>query len=120
MPPAIHTSFPSNPTASPPLYLTHPIPRRPLTSVRFCPFQDILTVGHAGGLSSVLVPGAGEPHFDSGEADPFENRKARREREVKALLDKVRSAGFHSARVARRGASPQQSLTALIFRSNRI
>lgn len=73
----------------PPLYLTHPIPQRPLISVRFCPFQDILTVGHSGGLSSVLVPGSGEPNFDSSEADPFENKRARREREVKSLLDKV-------------------------------
>jgi len=77
--------------APPPLYLTHPIPHRPLTSVRFCPFQDILTIGHNAGLSSILVPGAGEPNFDSTEADPFENKKARREREVKGLLDKVRS-----------------------------
>ncbi|KAJ7864963.1 BING4CT-domain-containing protein [Mycena olivaceomarginata] len=73
----------------PPLYLTHPIPQRPLTSVRFAPFQDVLTIGHAAGLSSVLVPGVGEPNFDSAEADPFENRKARREKEVKALLDKI-------------------------------
>ncbi|KAG1719110.1 WD40-repeat-containing domain protein [Suillus paluster] len=43
--------------APPPLYLTHPIPHRPLTSVRFCPFQDILTIGHNAGLSSILVPG---------------------------------------------------------------
>ncbi|KAG1869040.1 BING4CT-domain-containing protein [Suillus subalutaceus] len=74
--------------APPPLYLTHPIPHRPLTSVRFCPFQDILTIGHNAGLSSILVPGVGEPNFDSTEADPFENKKARREREVKGLLDK--------------------------------
>ncbi|KAJ7363775.1 BING4CT-domain-containing protein [Mycena albidolilacea] len=73
----------------PPLYITHPIPQRPLTSVRFAPFQDVLTIGHAAGLSSVLVPGVGEPNFDSAEADPFENRKARREKEVKALLDKI-------------------------------
>ena len=71
------------------MYLTHPVPHRPLTSVRFCPFQDILTVGHTAGLSSILIPGAGEPNFDSAEADPFENKQARREREVKGLLDKI-------------------------------
>ncbi|KAI6121126.1 BING4CT-domain-containing protein [Pisolithus sp. B1] len=85
--PSIQTSF--IPKVPPPLYLTHPIPHRPLTSVRFCPFQDILTIGHHAGLSSILVPGSGEPNFDSAEADPFENKKARREREVKGLLDKI-------------------------------
>ncbi|KAF8631164.1 hypothetical protein AX15_002503 [Amanita polypyramis BW_CC] len=86
-PPTIHTTV--NTRAPPPLYLTHPIPHRPLTSVRFVPYQDILTVGHAAGLSSILVPGAGEPNFDSAEADPFENKRARREREVRGLLDKI-------------------------------
>ncbi|KAF4612034.1 hypothetical protein D9613_003805 [Agrocybe pediades] len=85
--PSIHTPF--HVKTAPPLYMTHPIPHRPLTSVRFAPFQDILTVGHSNGLSSVIVPGSGEPNFDSREADPFENTKARREREVKALLDKI-------------------------------
>ncbi|OJA15047.1 hypothetical protein AZE42_05845 [Rhizopogon vesiculosus] len=85
--PSIQTPHPAK--APPPLYLTHPIPHRPLTSVRFCPFQDILTIGHNAGLSSILVPGVGEPNFDSTEADPFENKKARREREVKGLLDKI-------------------------------
>ncbi|KAF7303736.1 WD-REPEATS-REGION domain-containing protein [Mycena indigotica] len=73
----------------PPLYLTHPLPHRPLTSVAFAPFHDVLTVGHVDGLSSILIPGAGEPNFDSTEADPFENSKARREKEVKGLLDKL-------------------------------
>ncbi|KII85462.1 hypothetical protein PLICRDRAFT_115928 [Plicaturopsis crispa FD-325 SS-3] len=85
--PSIQTSFPGR--TPPPLYMTHPIPHRPLTSVRFAPFQDILTIGHSAGLSSILVPGSGEPNFDSAEADPFENKKARREREVKGLLDKI-------------------------------
>ncbi|KAF9218470.1 BING4CT-domain-containing protein [Gyrodon lividus] len=75
--------------AAPPLYLTHPIPHRPLTSVRFCPFQDILMIGHNAGLSSILAPGSGEPNFDSTEADPFEDKRTRREREVKGLLDKI-------------------------------
>lgn len=85
--PAIQTPF--TPVVAPPLYLTHPVPHRPLSSLRFCPFQDVLTIGHAAGVSGILVPGAGEPNFDSSEADPFENKKARREREVKALLDKI-------------------------------
>jgi U3 small nucleolar RNA-associated protein 7 len=87
--PTVHQAF--TPKMPPPLYITHPIPHRPLTSLRFCPFQDILTIGHSAGLSSVLVPGSGEPNFDSAEADPFETKKARREREVKGLLEKVRA-----------------------------
>lgn len=85
--PTIHEPFTTK--NSPPLYLTHPVPHRPVTSLRFCPFQDILTIGHSSGLSSILVPGSGEPNFDSSEDDPFENKKARREREVKGLLEKV-------------------------------
>jgi len=77
--------------------MTHPIPQRPLTSVKFCPFQDVLTIGHSGGLSSILVPGSGEPNFDSSEADPFENKRVRREREVKGLLDKVFAMGLVSS-----------------------
>ncbi|KIY50221.1 BING4CT-domain-containing protein [Fistulina hepatica ATCC 64428] len=86
-PPTIYT--PHNFHRAPPLYLTHQVSHRPLISVRFAPFQDVLTVGHASGLSNLLVPGSGEPNFDSSEADPFETKKARREREVKGLLDKL-------------------------------
>ncbi|KAG8883769.1 Small subunit (SSU) processome component [Tulasnella sp. 331] len=75
--------------APPPLYLTHAIPNRPLVSARFCPFTDVLTIGHAGGLSSIIVPGAGEATFDSSEANPFESKHTRREREVRNLLDKI-------------------------------
>ena len=37
----------------------------------------------------MLVPGAGEPHYDSRVADPFQGRKARREQEVAHLMDKL-------------------------------
>ena len=43
------------------------------------------------GFSTVLIPGSAESKWDSNEADPFENVKMRREREVKGLLDKVGS-----------------------------
>lgn len=85
--PSVHSPSPA--PSPPPLYLTHPQPAKPHASLAFCPFQDILAVGHASGISCILVPGAGEPNFDSSEADPFEGSKARREREVKSLLDKV-------------------------------
>ncbi|KIJ54676.1 hypothetical protein M422DRAFT_24583 [Sphaerobolus stellatus SS14] len=103
--PAIHTfPFPKNQTLNtditypghttpvlPPLYLTHPLPSgaKPAACVRWQPFSDALAIGHGKGLSSILVPGAGEPNFDSAEADPFENNKRRAEREVRGLLDKI-------------------------------
>lgn len=85
--PSIHTPHPA--PSPPPIYLTHPQPAKPHTSLAFCPFQDVLAIGHGAGVSCILVPGSGEPNFDSSEADPFEGSKARREREVKSLLDKV-------------------------------
>ena len=52
--------------------------------------QDVLGVGHAGGFSTMLVPGAGQPNFDSRVADPYQGKRARREQEVHQLLDKLR------------------------------
>ncbi|KAF5725633.1 putative U3 small nucleolar RNA-associated protein 7 [Tripterygium wilfordii] len=41
------------------------------------------------GWSSILIPGSGEPNFDSWVANPFETPKRRREKEVHSLLDKL-------------------------------
>lgn len=73
----------------PPPYLTHTFPGVPVNDVRFCPFDDVLGVGHSQGFTSLIVPGAGEANFDSLEADPYEGKRRRREREVNSLLDKI-------------------------------
>ncbi|GJJ13060.1 hypothetical protein Clacol_007309 [Clathrus columnatus] len=76
----------------PPLYLTHPLPSgaKPASKIRWQPFTDVLAIGHGFGLSTILVPGSGEPNLDSSEgADPFETKKQRAEREVRSLLEKI-------------------------------
>jgi U3 small nucleolar RNA-associated protein 7 len=65
--------------------------RAPVQTVRFRPFEDVCGLGHAAGVSSIVVPGAGEPALDTSEyhTNPMEDTKQRRETEVRSLLDKL-------------------------------
>ncbi|XP_078439263.1 transducin/WD40 repeat-like superfamily protein [Wolffia australiana] len=57
--------------------------------VCFRPYEDVLGIGHSHGVSSILVPGSGEPNFDSWVANPYESTKQKREKEIHNLLDKL-------------------------------
>ena len=70
-------------------YMTHLQPSNIVHDISFCPYDDVLGVGHTGGITSLIVPGAGEANFDALESNPFETGKQRQNREIHSLLDKI-------------------------------
>jgi len=71
-------------------YMTH-YAGTEVHSLRFRPFEDVCAIGHENGLSSIVIPGAGEPNLDSTEhhLNPYQDTRQRRETEVRSLLDKL-------------------------------
>lgn len=70
-------------------YMTETFSGKRITGLDFCPFEDVLAVCHHDGMFSMLVPGCGEPNFDTSAPNPYETKKQRRENEVRSLLDKL-------------------------------
>lgn len=85
----VYKDFVNNKLAEP--YMKHRLDDRNsmISSMQFCPYEDLLGIGHRTGFSSILIPGAGEANFDGYEANPYMAKSQQREMEVKALLDKV-------------------------------
>ncbi|CAJ1006342.1 putative WD domain, G-beta repeat/BING4CT (NUC141) domain containing protein [Leishmania naiffi] len=57
--------------------------------VKFCPFEDVIGIGHSRGFTSLLIPGSGEANPDFYYANPHETERHRKERVVANLLDKL-------------------------------
>lgn len=70
-------------------YLSEYYTGKRVNSVQFMPYDDFLGVGLSDGFSTMITPGAGESNFDSYEANPFEMKRQRQEKEVRMLLDKI-------------------------------
>lgn len=60
-----------------------------ISSLEFCSYEDILTIGHSKGFCSIVVPGSGDPIYDTAEVSPFMSVKERKNMEVKKLLEKI-------------------------------
>lgn len=73
-------------------YMKHMIPSSMIQTVRFCPFEDVLGIGHVNGFQSILIPGSGNANFDSKEVNPFATNRELNRSVVHKLLDKLQPA----------------------------
>ncbi|KAI5172105.1 U3 small nucleolar RNA-associated protein 7 [Nematocida sp. LUAm3] len=58
------------------------------SSIKFMPYEDILTIGSSSGIENIVVPGSGALHYRPNE-NPRITKKARKEIEVRRILEKI-------------------------------
>ncbi|EFC39322.1 WD40 repeat-containing protein [Naegleria gruberi] len=72
------------------IYLLHKMPNHTTVSdLSFCPYEDILGVGHSRGFSSLIVPGSGSSSYDSRMPNPYFTDKQVKDFNVRTLLEKI-------------------------------
>ncbi|KAL9644374.1 hypothetical protein ABK040_005832 [Willaertia magna] len=72
------------------VYLYHQFPNHiTISDLQFCPYEDILGVGHSRGFSSLIIPGAGSSSFDSRLPNPYFTDKQVKDFNVRTLLEKI-------------------------------
>lgn len=70
-------------------YMNHMIESSEIQSLNFCPYEDVLGIGHSNGFQSIVIPGSGDPQFDSLESNPYATDKSLNNQTVHKLLDKI-------------------------------
>lgn len=70
-------------------YLKHSITGAAVNTLEFCPYEDVLGIGHSLGFNTMIVPGSCNPNFDSMEANPIQSRSRRQNQEVSRLIEKI-------------------------------
>lgn len=60
-----------------------------ISSLKFQPFEDILSVGHSHGIRNLIIPGSGIASPDMYEENPYATTKEKARRLVTRLLDKL-------------------------------
>lgn len=81
-----------------------------VSSLSFCNHEDILTIGHSNGFSSIVVPGSGDPVYDTSETSPFMSVRERQRQEVRRLLEKIPADMIGLNSVLCTGAKPTEKL----------
>lgn len=75
-------------------YMSHLHAGSIVSDIGFCPYEDVLGYGHTGGMSSIVIPGSANAHFNVLEVNPDESKKQRQDGEVFKLLEKVSCFNF--------------------------
>ena len=59
------------------------------SNLKFFPYEDFLGIGSNIGYSQIIIPGSGEPNFDTFEVNPYETKKQKKNSEVHKILEKI-------------------------------